>query len=648
VPAAVTVLDVRGTGLGDWARTGNRVLATLRDPASEVTLVWHGSLTRAGAPAETIVFEPPPIWLRGAATQTTILRLRCPEGWVIAPDYALSPSAALPGLTDRELAVEVSRTAPPARFLLRGPQADGFFRLLTAVEVAERRLQVSATIDSVLRGERPHSFVVTVHDAGNWEIDLQLPLGWKSHPEKSPANVRRWIIDVPARDGDAPPLRLHMRRPVELKQEFTLPGVSVEAGELSARVERQLLLIGQEVRAAEMIDLRQVADPAAALAPWPRERERWQQRGGAVWQTNGGQPLARVVASPVSLSAAPSIRVVMADTEAAPLGNRWVYRTTYDFLHESGATLQCSLPPGMQLEGIAFEGDVLERRSSPAPNGLDTIEIPLPADGGPRLLQLVWSTAQPRWEIPQLQSAGQTLLPTETLWTANAQAATQIETAGTLSAASLNLRRAAVLLELVGEQNATDASEEIASRLAARASRWLRLADAGLNRPRSESRNERGPDGSPLADWLARLREQAGSLRIPRPRTESADAPIPLQLATFEKLPYADAFRTGTPTHWIAVSGGPASPVGIHPRKPWALISEFASLGVLALVVAALGLLILAFGQSTRPEQIAVAGLIGLVSFGWPGGLVFLSLTAIGLLARFVWAGNRALRWLGG
>jgi hypothetical protein len=649
VPAAVTILDVRGLGLSDWVRTGNRVLALLREPAPEMTLVWHGSLSRAGAPAETIIFEPPPIWLRGAATQTTILRLRCPEGWVMAPDYAVKPGAALPGLTDRELAVEVSRTAPPARFLMRGPQADGFFRLLTAVEVAERRLQVSATIDSVLRRDRPHSFVVAVHDADKWQIDLQTPADWKSHPQLSPTNVRQWIIDVPMRDGEGPPLRLHMRRPLETKQEIALPRVSVQAGELPTRVERRLLLIGQEVRAAEMIGLQPVPEPTAALAPWPRERERWQQRGGAVWQANGGEPHARVVASPVSLSAAPSIRVLMADTEAAALGDRWIYRTTFDFLHESGATLQCLLPPGMQLEGLAFEGDVLDRRSLPAPSSADTIEIPLPSEGGPRLLQLVWSTAKPRWEIPQLRSAGQTLSPAETFWTANAMAATQIERAGTLSAASLNLKRAAALLQLAGEQNATDASEEIASRLAARASRWLRLADAGLNRPHSEPRNdERGPDGLPLADWLARLREQAGSLRIPRPRPESADPPVPLQLATFEKLPYADAFRSGTPIHWISASEGPASPVAIYPRTSWSLISEFASLGVLALTVATLGLLILAFGQSTRPEQIALAGLIGLVAFGWPGGLVFLSLAAIGLLARFVWVGNRALRWLGG
>ncbi len=648
VPASVTVLDVRGIGLSEWARTGNRVLAFLREPAAEVTLVWDGSLMRSGPPAETFVFEPPQIWLRGAATQTTVLRLRCPEGWVIAPDYALNPGAVLPASTDRELAVEVSRSAPRARFRLRGPQTDGAFRALTAVEVAGRRLQVSAIVDATLRGDRPHSFTVTIHDAGNWQIDLQSPPGWKALPKQSPANDRQWIIEVPLHDGAAPPLRIHMQRSLEMKQEVTLPTVSIEAGELPARVDERLLLIGPELRAAEMIGLRPVADPAAALAPWPREHERRQQRGGAVWQTDGGAVHARVVASPVSLSAAPSIRVVMADTEAAPLGDRWVYRTTFDVIHESGATLQCSLPPGMQLEGIAFEGDVLDEKRRPASGGAATIAIPLPLEGGPRLLQLVWSTAKPRWEIPQLLSAGQTLSPAAALWTANAQAETQIEAAATLSAASLNLRRAAALLELAGEQNVADAQEEIASRLAARASRWLRLADAGLNGPRLQSHSdERGPDGQPLVDWLARLREQADALRIPRPRPELADPPIPLQSATFEKLPYADAFRNGTPTHWIAAGEAP-SPAAIHPRKSWTSISEFASLGVLALTVATLGLLILAFGHSTRPEQIAVAGLIGLVAFGWPGGLIFLALTAIGLFVRFVWVGNRALRWLGG
>ena len=82
VPASVIVYDVRGIGLDRWMRTGNRVMAWLRDAESEVALVWHGSLNRGGPPAETTFFEASADSTTAAsAVQSTILRLRAPHGW---------------------------------------------------------------------------------------------------------------------------------------------------------------------------------------------------------------------------------------------------------------------------------------------------------------------------------------------------------------------------------------------------------------------------------------------------------------------------------------------------------------------------------------------------------------------------------------
>ena len=342
------------------------------------------------------------------------------------------------------------RLTTPIRFQLRGPQLDGEFRQSTIAEVSNRAIHLSTSIEPILHRERPHTFTVTVNDLDGWQIDLQVPPGCQALPQLAPVNSKEWIVEVPKHDGDMQPLRLQLQRPLENKRELLLPAVSIRAGELPGKVEQRLLLLGREMRALEMIGLHRVAEPlATALAPWPKERERWQTRGGTLWQAAESEVRARIVASPNFLEAAPSVRIALADTEASQLADRWLYRTTFDLLHESGASLQCRLPADAQLEGIAFEGDIL-----PLPANQDGIPIPLPLDGGARLLQIVWSARQPRWEIPPLESGGQQLTPVETLWTGNTQASQRIETEGMLSAAALYLKRADALLKLSAENPA--------------------------------------------------------------------------------------------------------------------------------------------------------------------------------------------------
>jgi hypothetical protein len=185
----------------------------------------------------------------------------------------------------------------------------------------------------------------------------------------------------------------------------------------------------------------------------------------------------------------------------------------------------------------------------------------------------------------------------------------------------------------------------LVSRLAGRALRWLRLAETNLNGPHAERSDERGPDGLALPDWLLRLREQASALRLPRQRPESSDPPLPLQATTFEKLPHADAFRTGTPFH-LAVVGGQPPEIKIRSVSSWAALSELTSIGLLGVAVGGLGLLMLLFGRTTRPEQVAAAGVIGGIAFGWPAGLPFVVLVLLGLLLRLGWAGRRLVGWL--
>ncbi len=641
VPFAVEVHDVRGLGLHSWLRSGNRVSAWLREPAVQATLVWHGSQQRGALPGEVMTFDAPSIRLDGAAASSTILRLRAPEGWIVALDGAVAPGKPVPPLADRELALELPRPGAPARFQVRVPQADSAFRILKVAEVVERKLQMSASIEPLVRRDRPHSFAVVVRDGDGWAIDWQLPAGCRAQPLAGAADTREWIVDIPPREPDPLVLGLRLQRVLDAKQELTLPQIVIRQGDQILNVERRLALIGPELREAEMIGLSRDTEALdAVLSARPLERERGRERGGSLWRADGPDARARLVVSPVPLGAATMVHVALADLEAAPQADRWIFRATFDLRHESGAALRCILPSGATLEGWALEGIVL-----PVARTVSGFNVPLPAEGGTRLLQLVWSAPSLSWDPPRLEMAGQRFNPDVVLWTATAHTGARLDTTAAFGPAQADLRRADALVKLAVESNAAGAGEVQVSRLAARAARWVRLADANLAGPRSEARNEeRGLGGVALADWSTRLRDQAGALRQPRKGDTPPPAPLSLRDTTFEQLPFADAFHQGVPIHWL----GPATDVRLRAVAAWSPLSALAAFGLLALAAAVLALLMLAAPVITRPEQVAVIALIGLIVFGAPVGYAFIPICAAAILVRLGWLGNRFLRWVGG
>jgi hypothetical protein len=658
VPGAITLHDVRGLNLHSWLRSGTRVIAWLREPAAETTLVWYGSLARGAQTGESAFFDAPAIKQDGAATVSTIVRVRAPDGWVVAAENAAGLGTPVPPVAEREVSVLLARPVAPSRFQLRGPQAGGEFRVLTVAEVVNRRLELTTSIEPQLRRDRPHSFSVVVRNGAGWEMDWQAPAAsWQTPPaRRAPVpgagpDRREWIVNWPAHEGAAPPLRLVMRRALDSRSELTLPDIAIQAGEPAANVDaplgpgpvvhQRLVLLGPELRELEMAGLRPgSAALKAVLAAQPTLEQRWRERGGSLWRGDGDEVRARISASPSPLGAAPGVRIGLADLEATALAERWVYRATYDLRHESGATLQCTLPAGATLEGLALEGVAL-----PTP-GAGAFTAPLPPEGGPRLLQLVWSAGAPSWETPRLQDASGPLQPAVLLWTIAARPGERFSAPEPISAALIDLRRADALLKLAADGSAASAGDVNAARLAGRAARWARLADMNLAGPRSEAwAQERGPGGATLADWSARLREQAAALRPPRPREQPLPAvPVSLRDATFEQLPYADAFHSGVPLHWA----GSAADVQVRRDPGWTPLPALASFALLALTLAVLGAFMLLPRPLARPEQVALIGVLGAVAFGPPEGYLFAPVIVIALLLRVGWLAGRFVRWAAG
>ena len=643
VPATVIVNDVRGVNLHSWLRAGNQVQAWLHEPAAEVALIWQGSISRGVAPVETILFDLPAVRLHGVATQTTILRLRSPDGWTLSPENQANLGTPIATRTDREIAGELLEPKSPGRWQLRGPQSDGAFRLLSIASVADQRLGFVTYIDPLLRRDRPHSFSLSLRDSEGWEIDWQLPPGCKLLSRPALFGARNWVIDVAPRESEGLSLQLYLRRSLAAKREQTLPEISIQQGEQRTSVIQRMILLGSELREHEMIGWGRANEPIEfVLQSWPRERDRLKERGGSVWLADGNEAHARILAGPSPLGSAPPVRIILADIEAAPSGDRWRYRARFDLQHDAGAELVCLLPSGARLEGLALDGEMQpiigDRR----------ITIALPAERGARLLQIAWSSADPRWEAPVFESAEHRLISDLTLWTARARNGERIEAEHPLTLAAIDLRRADALLKMATSLGMPRVSEETSTRLAARASRWIRLADAGLNGPRNDTRNaETAPDGTALTDWSARLREQANALRTPRVRTDGPSTP-PIREATLNQFPAADAFGRGLPIHWIASAETTGTDVKIRTASSWSPLPAVASFLSIALAVGLLGALMLLLGRSTRSEQAAFVGVIGAIAFGVPEGAVFLGLTVIALLVRFGWLSVRAVRWLGG
>ncbi len=640
LPALVLLNDVRGVNVHSWLRIGNRVQVWLREPAQEATLVWHGILPRAGATAETIIFDLPPVNLTGVRAASTILRVRVPAGWALSTDNFAAIGVPIPPATDREMAGLVAKPSTSVRFILRGPQSDAAFKALTVAEVVERRLRLTTFIQSNLRTDRPHSLVLTLGDASDWEAKLEGPSDSRNAILTDHPRGKAWTIDIPTQDTAAKPIILTISRPLGSLQEVALPMLSLSQGDRLVRIEGTLAVLGPELRTSNSAtQVRPAVRPETIFANRPRELAIWRDRGGSLWHDDLSNLRPGLVAAPTPLTSSPNVRMTLIDIEAVQSGGRWIYRAAIDLIHEPAATLECTMPSPGSLRGVALDGMELH---PPATGTIFTIA--LPTDAGARLLQMVWTTQDPIWEPPIFTSGGNRLTGDQVLWTAIASTGDRIEVESAESIALHNLRRADALMRIAADRDPSAWPAESLAMISSRVLRSTRLADAAISGPRSDAfAAERGPNGIALAEWSARLREQALTLRGKRQAPTGSGF---IRETTFERLPFADVFRAGTPVRWTpAAQAGPAN-VQIRVPSSWSPIPALASLGLIALIVALLGFLMLLLSRSTRPEQILVVGLLGAVTFGAPYGFAFLGLVVLALMMRAAWAGRRVYRWL--
>lgn len=639
-PASIVLNELLGANIHSSQRIGNRMQVWLREPAAEVALVWYGNLPRAGPAADVMIFDVPSIRQSGVRSAESVVRVRSPGGWALSAENLAGSGTPHSNNDEREIAWRSNNTALPARFVMRGHQADARIQSVTIAEVVERRLRCTVVLDLNLRRDRPHSLVVALQEAANWEAVVEEAPNMRVQKRTNRESVQ-WLIDLPASDTPRPPIVLVVSRAITGAHEVALPSLTISEGDRPVAANRWFAFVGPEIREQPSAELRKAAELAEVLlANRPREAVLLRDRGGRIWSDIAGnaQPKALVAALPLALL--PGVRVGLLDVEVALSSQPSICRAAIDLLHESGATIDCQLPQGGTLVGWAIDGVEL-----PLPSRKDRFAVPLLPDGGPRLLQMVWTVSEAVWEAPTLISGNERVRVDAELWSALAPAGERLDVASAESMALHNLKRADALVRFAADRDRIVWPDSTLQQMGARALRRSRLADTAMAGPRADVfTGERGPNGIALVDWSVRLREQAQSLRGKGPILSAAS----LRETTYDRLPFSREFQTGTPVRWSIAASQPPPEVRLRPVTASAPLSELASLGFIALAVAALGLLMLLLERSTRPEQAAVIALLGAAAFGPAEALPFIVLAALAVLVRVGWAGKRVYRWLGG
>ena len=574
VPAVVRVIDVRGLQVQSWMRNGNQVIAWLREPTREPTIIWRGTLPRM----ESAPFETPVVRPLSTGAVATKWRLHSPAGWstqLEGPGTGVTlPESPQP----REIIANLARPSTPLRLQLRPPQTDAAFAIGSHVAVEGTALQFTATIEPTLRRDRPHAFHISAAAADGWKSDGPAGTGFTSR-----AIADGWEIDVPPREKEPLAITLKFTRPLTGKETVDLPRVETGAGSMLARTQHSLRTTGPNVR--------QVG---------PR----------------------RVEAAPQPLDTYLDVRSLLTEAQAVSRGHDWVYRAAFYLNHERETALTIRMPAGTSLAGLAIGEQRL-----PIDN-----TVTLPGDSSFTILHLVWRSDSPVWNLPTLESNGKAIDPGRVLWSAAASAGQSLDVAVGCTAAMHYLMRAETLLrEAAVERSPAELQEH--------AGRALRLAEVNLNTPRGNARiDETGPGGIAMTDWLAKLREQ---LNTGRSAKAPAPAPGPRE-SVVDELPFAESFRGGEPVRWIA-----NTEVRLRPAPIWSPLPALATFSLIALAIAVLALLSITLDRVSRPEQVALVGVLGFVAFGPPEGLIFLAITVVAILVRVISMGRHGMRLVG-
>jgi hypothetical protein len=648
VPTNVTVGQVTGPDLLTWSRTGPRLQVWLQRPVKETTLQLLGWIPRKTSETQ---FDLPCLRLTSARQHRSVVRVWAGEGLAVTPERFQNLQSLAEGAgAGAEFVYASDQLNYKGNFRVTPARENAEVRLLTFVEVRDRRLTFVATLDYHLhRGELRHLTI----GLRKWDGEVRLDAPQLAQQrELNRSTGRSWVLELKPGVTGRYQLTLSGSVPLQSAPTLLVPDVRLETtGHGPAQVERWLAVAGSELSHEAVSGLQPVADAEPMLHAWfARESNRLRRAGGTVWKVESDDWRLRLRPRPGQ--AEPPIHVFLAEQSAAVVdGRRWGHQIVYSLYHEAGADLRVVLPQGAEpVRAVAVDGvEIVPLQPDP-----DRLWVPLPGSAGARTVRLNWSydpasepLDRPNLEPPQLEGVA----TSPALWTvhvpAGFRARVALDTsasargeAQSATAAGQELRRAAAQLHLLSwlaERARSPADADVASQLAAarqRFERLARVAEYRLGQPEAEG-PDLGPDGQSLSKWLTQLRSEYAQLvkarQLDKVRAAAATASAEVAVPRLAGLP-----QQGMPSYWQAPAGAAAPRLRLieaqagQARQTWILS------GLLLVLLAALwGLALLPRGAAW-PEQLALLGALGLLTFGPGWALLFLLLPGVWLVVRAI------------
>jgi hypothetical protein len=547
IPADVHVTELLGRDVRSWSRSEAGVQIWLDrnvdTPADrEVSVEMNGWLARPASAdrQDSTTFALPPLSFSGVEIQTTDMEVKPRAGWrvsaVDAGKFRALPDTDLPGFRWAGIASEPPGQTVFLAVLARG-QAD--LSLLTVADVHAGQFHFTTTIDvSPPVGRKPflpNSIQVDArHFPGN-DVKWEIPPEAQIRQTRTRADGGSWVIDLAP--GSHRLALSGSRRLPAAASDFLCPEITGHAlGPDSGRTVRRLAIRGDELRPGEPTGWRaisptgpgtdavQTVAPGNAVSLFVAERDTTQLR---LFPTGIAAARTMAVSVPVELSCS-----------RANDGSWWMNARCW--ITSGGAEWSVRIPEPGGLRALSVDGYPL----SPNSDATGRVLLPLPREA-PQVHQvrLRWQTPRgarddPKFSVPALEAGGIEVKLGPVFWTLEVPPGMRLRPksgAPLAGAAAFDLARAAALSELLHRPGTIEAN----ALLHARIEMFLARAEYRLNAQIGLNAGETGPDGQPLAEWLAALRQT----NLPPKRAARDDESEPL-------FSSASLRARGRPYHW--------------------------------------------------------------------------------------------------